>query len=247
MIENPSELPVIQALVDYLQLEEYGIRWNEGERSIPQVWAVSRPRRFVHYALLSLYEFVAMNFTKNLNVLDFGCGVGYGSYRLGVRGAKFVRGIELDDKAIQFGRDNFCLPNVLIENRNILSLSADHRQHGLYDFIYCSNVMEHIEEYLPVIESINLLLKPGGHYFHVTPSSGKANGNPFHVTNFTIPEWKDILTPFFPKQRYFSHVPIRTRDEVISEFEFEFPECGPNDFGRLKSISGILLGEKPIT
>ena len=235
---------MVEATVKYLNLKEYGITWNEGERSIPQVWTIYPPRRFVHYALLSLYEFASANFTKGLDVLDFGCGVGYGSYRLGVRGANFVHGIELDEVAIRFGLDHFRYPDVLIESRNINDLANDQNNFEKYDFIYCSNVMEHIEDYMQVIKSIYSLLKPGGSYFHVTPPSGKAKGNRFHVTNFTIPEWNLILSPFFPNQRYFAHIPTRARDEIISEYEFIFPECLPQDLGRLKSISGIILALK---
>jgi 2-polyprenyl-3-methyl-5-hydroxy-6-metoxy-1,4-benzoquinol methylase len=244
MDASRSSDKMVASTVEYLNLKEYGIVWNEGERSIPQIWSIYPPRRFVHYALLSLYEFAAANFTKGLDVLDFGCGVGYGSYRLGVRGANSVYGIELDEVAVRFGLDHFRYPNVLIESLNINDLASDPSNWGRFDFVYCSNVMEHIEDYVQVIKSIHLLLKPGGMYFHVTPPSGKANGNRFHVTNYTIPEWKLILEPFFPSQRYFAHVPRRAREDVISEYEFDFPECAPHEMGKLKSISGIILAEK---
>jgi SAM-dependent methyltransferase len=128
MIKQPSNsrdsAAVITALVDYLDLEKYGIPWNDGERSIPQSWSVYRPRRFVHFALLSLYEFASASFAKNCRVLDFGCGVGYGSYRLGVRGAKYDHGIELDEHVVNFGRDHFRYHNVLIECSNIKTLHS---------------------------------------------------------------------------------------------------------------------------
>lgn len=235
---------VVNSLVEYLDLESYGIDWNEGERSIPQIWAIYPPRRFVHFALLSLYEFVATNFTKNMVVLDFGCGVGYGAYRLAVRGASFVHGIDLDEKAIKFGRHHFRCENVKIEIINIHELANNKENLGIYDFIYCSNVMEHIEDYYRVLCDIHRLLKPGGQYFHVTPPSGKAKGNPFHITNFTIPEWRKILLPLFPNQRYFAMIPTRSREEIISEYEFNYTECGPCDMSILKSIGGIILARK---
>ena len=235
----------VELLAEYLELEKYGIKWNEGERSIPQIWAIYPPRKFVHFALLSLYEFAATNFTKGKVVLDFGCGVGYGSYRLGVRDAKSVHGIELDKKAIEFGNVHFHHPNVTTECKNINDLAADPRKRGTYDFVYCSNVMEHIKDYSEVLKSISELLKPGGQYLQVTPPSGKARGNPFHVTNYTVEEWREVLEPLFPSQRYFSHAPTRPRDKVISEYEFRFVECSPTDMSHLKSISGIILASKP--
>ncbi len=234
----------VEALADYLELQSYGIAWNEGERSIPQIWSIYPPRRFTHFALLSLYEFVASNFIKDKVVLDLGCGVGYGSYRLGVRGAKSVYGIELDEKSVSFGQTQFHYPNVEIECKDIHDLATDPQKHGSFDFVYCSNVMEHIKDYGEVLKNISDLLKPGGQYFHVTPPSGKSKGNPFHITNFTIPEWRKIIEPIFSNQRYFAHIPIRDRDKVISEYEFSFQECGPSDSGFLKSISGIILATK---
>jgi 2-polyprenyl-3-methyl-5-hydroxy-6-metoxy-1,4-benzoquinol methylase len=232
---------VVSSLVSYLELPKYGIEWNEGERSIPEIWAIHPSRRFTQNALLSLYEF-ASQFTKDMDVLDFGCGVGYGAYHLAVRGAKSVYGIDLDEKSIQFGKDYYHHPKTTIASRRIESLVNDMR--GKFDFVYCSNVMEHVSNYIEVFECIKDLLKPGGYYYHVTPPSGQARGNPFHITNFTIPQWKEILTPIFSEQKYFAHIPTRPREEIISEFEFDFKECSPADMGKLGSISGIILAKK---
>ena len=108
--------------------------------------------------------------------------------------------------------------------------------------------MEHIENYIDTLERIHSFLKPGGLYFHVTPPSGEARGNPYHITNYKIPEWKLILEKVgFQSQCYFAHNHDLDRELVMSEFDFNFTECGPFDMfpsSGLGSMSGIILARK---
>jgi len=92
---------VVSALVEYFSLYDYGIVWNDGERSIPEIWMLHPSRRFTYFALLSLYEF-ATRYINDKRVLDFGSGAGYGSYYLASRGAKNVCGIEIDKKSYRY-------------------------------------------------------------------------------------------------------------------------------------------------
>jgi 2-polyprenyl-3-methyl-5-hydroxy-6-metoxy-1,4-benzoquinol methylase len=235
---------VVSALNDYLSLSDYGIIWNDGERSIPEIWMLHPSRRFTYFALLSLYEF-ATRYTAGKNVLDFGCGVGYGSYYLASRGAKSVVGIEIDEKSYRFGCDRYRHDNMIILDKPIELLAQDSNYIGSFDVIYCSNVMEHIADYKDALQAVKSLLAPKGVYIQITPPSGKARGNPYHVTNFTVPEWKEILKDYFVDQKYFAHIPQRDRDSTENEFDFNFEECGPGEMGQKGSISGIIVCQKP--
>jgi len=101
--------------------------------------------------------------------------------------------------------------------------------------------MEHIANYKGALDAVKKLLAPNGLYLQVTPPSGQAKGNPYHVTNFTVPEWSEILVDHFSDQRYFAHIPMREREDTNNEFDFKFEECAPTDMGKLGSISGMIL------
>lgn len=234
---------VVSALVDYFSLEEYGIVWNDGERTIPEIWMLHPQRRFTYFGLLSLYDF-ASNFTKDKFVLDFGCGVGFGSYHLAAKQAKFVDAIDIDDKSIRYATDRYKHERLCFPKMSIEEFAADSKKHNTYEFIYCSNVMEHIADYKSTLRCIMTLLKPGGSYLQITPPSGKPRDNTWHVTNFTVPEWRSILDPYFPSQRYFAHIPQREREDTNCENDFKFQECGPKEMGKLGSISGMILCTK---
>ena len=234
---------LVSALVDYFSLSDYGIIWNDGERSIPEIWMMHPSRRFTYFALLSLYDF-ATRYTRGKRVLDLGCGVGYGSYYLASRGAAHVIGIEIDDKSYNYACDRYRHDKVTFLKNNVELLAQNPKYVGKLDVIYCSNVMEHIPNYDGALVAVKKLLSPNGLYIQITPPSGQSKGNPFHVTNFTIPEWAEILNMFFPSQHYFAHIPLRSRNDTNNEFDFRFEQCGAKDMGSLKSISGIVLCQK---
>lgn len=231
---------VVSALVDYFSLPDYGIVWNDGERTIPEIWLLHPARRFTYLALLSLNNF-AVKYSIGKHVLDFGCGVGYGSYYLASRGAEKVLGIDIDRKSTQYAMDRYIHEKVAFKEISIEALNNDGRYRNQFDLVFSSNVMEHVPDYLSVLSSIKDLLSPNGIYIQITPPSGDPKGNPFHVTNFTVPEWHEILLEYFPNQRFFAHIPQRNREDTNNEFEFVFEECGHIDMGRLKSISGIII------
>ena len=157
------------------------------------------------------------------------------------RGAMQVSGIEVDEKSYRYGRDRYKHPKLELLFMDIASMVDNTNWTGSFDFIYCSNVMEHIADYRVALIAVKKLLAPGGLYLQITPPSGQARGNPYHVTNYTVPEWREILKGFFDSQRYFAHIPLRERDDTNNEFDFRFEECGAMDIGRLKSISGMIM------
>ncbi len=232
----------IVALVEYFSLNDYGIVWNDGERVIPDIWMLHPDKRFIYFAHLALYEF-ATRFIQGKRVLDFGCGVGYGSYYFASRGAHLVIGIDIDEASYSYACDRYPRENLGFDLRSVEDLAIDPNLCGQFDFVYCSNVMEHIPDYMGALKAVKMLLTSGGKYLQITPPSGKARDNPYHVTNFTVPEWREILLPLFPNQRYFAHIPTRKPENINNEFDFRFEECGPTEMLDRGSISGMILCE----
>jgi predicted O-methyltransferase YrrM len=232
---------VMTALVNYLDLPKYGIDWKDNRYVIPELWMVHPKRRFTYFAHLSIYDF-ACRFAEGKRVLDVGAGVGYGDYYLVARGARQVWSLEVDERAHRYGLDRYRHDRLQGYLGTVESLA----QRGVapFQFVVCSNAMMHVADYPSALDSIHRLLAPGGLYLQVTPPSGQAKGNPYHVTNFTVPQWRDVLRPWFAEQRYFAHVPLRDRSDTNNQFDFRFEECGHEEMHRLGSISGMILCQK---
>ncbi len=241
-------MDVYEAVEQHYNLREFGIDWRDGERTVHEVWRLHPERRFNSYAISSLYIFASQFVPQNATILELGCGTGFGSYTLaGKTKCTEMIGVDLDLGAVSYGQGRFKRPNLTLLQTDIHDASLDYLK-GKVDFVYCSNVMEHIGEYEKAVARVYDLLKPLGQYFHVTPPSGDAGGNKYHVTNLKIPKWKKILeNNRFYSQRFFSHLNDVSRDMVQCEYDFTFTECGPDDMlpsSGLGSISGIILARK---
>lgn len=239
---------VIEAVEQHYKFKDFGIDWRDGERTVHEAWRFHPIRKFNSYAITSLYVFAADFVPANATIVELGCGTGFGSYIFaGKTKCKEMIGLDLDAGATSYGQDRFTRPNLTILQKDIHDPSLDDLK-GKVDFVYCSNVMEHIGEYEKAVRRVYDLLKPLGQYFHVTPPSGDAGGNQYHVTNFKIPKWKRILEESrFYSQRYFAHMNDLERERVQSEYDFSFTECGPDDMfssSGLGSISGVILARK---
>lgn len=106
---------------------------------------------------------------KISNILDIGCGSGAISLYLASKGYK-VTGIDISNKAI-----NVCIKsanNMGIKNAKfeVLDFPKDIPRQR-YDFIFCSEVIEHLADDNLALKTIFNLLNPNGILFLSTPSS----------------------------------------------------------------------------
>ena len=106
-----------------------------------------------------------MNFTTNMNILDFGCGTG--NYLLSISN-KFQSncfGVEPSDGMIE---------KALVKNPGLSIKKGDHIQipfeDGFFDFIYMTDVIHHVPDLDKLFETLNEKLKENGKICIVTES-----------------------------------------------------------------------------
>lgn len=138
----------------------------------PSVNELSISRHFLRYKFLSLLAY-------NKNVLDYGCGCGYGSYILGSVADKVV-GLDLDDKAIAFANKYNKSKNIEFFVSNYKKLDNDYN----FDLIISVETFEHIkiDEIDYFITILSSMLKDGGIFALTTPLFEKTifhSGNDF--------------------------------------------------------------------
>lgn len=102
------------------------------------------------------------HFQNKENALDIGCNRGFYSKLISDFGFKNVRGIDIDqpllDKANEYFRSESPEKTITFDNFNAEELALESK----YDFILCTEVIEHTARPEKVIEFIKTGLKPGG-------------------------------------------------------------------------------------
>lgn len=120
------------------------------------------------YTLKYVKKVLNMFGVKKLDVLDLGCGVGTIDFYLAKKGHA-VTGIDISADAIKVC--NEVKEQFHFDECQFIHGDVQHTQFGKkFDFIICSEVIEHVEDDTGLLETILTLLKPGGVLLLTTPS-----------------------------------------------------------------------------
>ena len=124
--------------------------------------------RFMHRMRINLFvsllrELIDKKVITNFDsAIDIGCNCGIYSKLISDFGFKEVRGIDIDQPLLDIANKNVAFntgdKKIEFENFNAENLAGD----GLYDFILCTEVIEHTHNPEKVIANIKKILKPGG-------------------------------------------------------------------------------------
>jgi 2-polyprenyl-3-methyl-5-hydroxy-6-metoxy-1,4-benzoquinol methylase len=141
---------------------------------------------------IARYAFAAQ-FASGADVLDVGCGVGYGSQFLAKADAKSVLGVDISSEAIEHARKHFFHPAVTFSVQDATAIATD----GDHDLITCFELIEHVEEQQQVLDRIKVALRPGGLLAISTPRPLDDIRTHFHVHEMSFEELHGML-----KQRF---------------------------------------------
>jgi 2-polyprenyl-3-methyl-5-hydroxy-6-metoxy-1,4-benzoquinol methylase len=184
------------------------VHGNDDERMMPGsvLWATNYAEH------IQRYEWVASHMPPGANVLDAGCGVGYGSAHLADRGARHVTAVDLAEEALAVARRQFTRPNLEFIREDCETLAAAGRR-GPFDLIANLENIEHLPHPERFLTRIVELLAPGGVFVTSTPEKAGmarlrglpvelAPANPHHTYEFTSEEFRRFLL------RKFTHVEL---------------------------------------
>lgn len=102
--------------------------------------------------------------TSQLKVLEVGCGFGYLTYSL-IKSGINIKGIDISETAIQNAIEKY--------GNHYETISAEDlaiRDQENYDVIILTEVIEHIENPMSMLNALKKLLKPGGDILLTTPN-----------------------------------------------------------------------------
>ncbi len=148
----------------------------------------------------------AEKYIKDKNVLDDGCGSGYGSYHLKSKGAKRVTGIDISEEAIEYAGKNYKNENLNFVQMDVTKLNFDD---NTFDILTSFQVIEHIKDVNKYLAEIKRVLKNGGIALITTPNKQTSSPNtikpenPFHVKEYYYDDFKNLLANYFGKVQIF--------------------------------------------
>jgi len=161
-------------------------QYTEGEKELEPACnkSASRLRR----AFLKLPRLLPYAFGKK--TLDFGCGGGFIAHALSFV-AKSSNGIDISENAVAYAKQRFKRANY-----SCMDFTQLLENNEKYDFVYSSEVIEHVSNINLYMETLAHLVKKGGYAYITTPDLGhpKVPKNiiewsmlcpPIHVQHFT--------------------------------------------------------------
>lgn len=169
------------------------------ERYVPGTWSA-----LTDYEHLPRYDY-ASHLAVGGEVLDFGCGTGYGARKLATT-ARRVVAVDIDEPALAYARATHTAENLeFLRNADLgASLAA-----GRFDLITCFEVIEHISaaQQAELVSNFAKLLKPDGLLLMSTPNPAVTalyGQNPYHLHEMRLDEFRALAAGAFAHVRMFS-------------------------------------------
>jgi SAM-dependent methyltransferase len=160
-----------------------------GERTLPDV----PEENYWYRRHLAVYEWIAER-CRGLRVADLACGEGYGSDVL-ARTAAAVVGVDANPEAHEHARARYRRPNLRFERGLVEEFDEQ------CDAIVFLQTIEHVQEPGALLERFGLLAPTSyvstPNRLTLAPPGAEKSGNPWHVREYTAPEYRELIEPRF--------------------------------------------------
>ena len=139
------------------------------------------------------YEFAARTIPARSHVVDFACGVGYGTSILGLAG-HLATGFDIDEEALAYAREHYTTDGAAQfchGNGNAPKIPTE------FDAAVCFETIEHLEDPRPLLKALRLSAPlliasvPNEEVMPWSPSPGITTA--FHFRHYTKREFAELL------------------------------------------------------
>jgi 2-polyprenyl-3-methyl-5-hydroxy-6-metoxy-1,4-benzoquinol methylase len=159
-----------------------------GERFVPGIGGAIALEHFHRFAL-------ACELTVECDVLDLGCGEGYGSRALADR-ARSVLGVDSAEEAVHHASCRYRAPRLRFAVGSCDRIPADDAS---FDWVICFETIEHHDRHHEMLVEIRRVLRPDGHLLLSTPNAASSTGeaNPFHLRELDRHALRELVAEHF--------------------------------------------------
>lgn len=172
-----------------------------GERLIEEFY-LNSPENYLIYLFHKVTYNFARDYVTDRQVLDYGCGSGYGTHDIAASCANIV-GVDIAGDAIEYAREHYQAENLAyryIESADRAPLPFADASFGT---VLSFQVIEHIPDAGPYLSEIHRVLKPGGTFVCATPDRStrllprQKPWNMWHVHEYDAASLECALTQLF--------------------------------------------------
>jgi SAM-dependent methyltransferase len=183
----------------------------DGERMVVELYH-DTPSDYLIYLFHEVSYRFAMPLVAGRDVLDLGCGSGYGSAMLAEAAARVV-GVDVSAAAVEHARTRFSRGNTTY--RQISPDGGLPFEDREFDCVVCFQVIEHVKDDRRFVSEIARVLRPGGVAILATPDRstrllpGQKPWNRWHLREYSAAGLSHVLTTAFQdvSMRYMSGAP----------------------------------------
>lgn len=152
---------------------------------------------------LARYKFALKYVSPKNKVLDAPCGSGYGTKLLTTKNAE-VFGVDIHKEAVQHAKEYFSDKLDSFYAGNIENMKKLFPKNSFFDVIVSFEGIEHLKRPKFFLKETKRLLKPGGKFIISTPR--KPHGSPYHYKEYSLLEFKDLLSSEFMINNIFGQI-----------------------------------------
>jgi len=159
------------------------------------------------------YRF-ALPHCAGMDVLDAGCGVGYGSALLASVAARVV-GVDVSSDAIDYARTRYALPNVEFRVCDLLDLDLPA---ATFDVVCSFEAIEHLADRDAFLQHVTRTLRDDGVFCVSTPRVNRTNkrpNNPYHYVEYSRADFEELLLRHFADVELFGQRRPETRRHYV--------------------------------
>lgn len=162
---------------------------------------------------LKRYEFACPHCIA-AQVLDAGCGAGYGSAHLAEVAARVV-GVDVSEEAIEYARRRYRRPNLEFMVGDLLALELGDAS---FDVVCSFETIEHVDDVERYLGEIARVLRPDGTFVVSTPrveATTRAPDNPFHRVELSRDDFEATLATRFEDVELYGQRRLQTARHVL--------------------------------
>lgn len=173
-----------------------------GERVIEDAYLASPDRYLIYLFHVVTYKF-AIPYVQGKQVLDYGCGSGYGTYMLASHCSDIV-GVDIAPEAIDYASNQYNASNLKYKRINNDNGTLLPFPDASFDTVLSFQVVEHIPDTHLYLMEIKRVLKPGGTFICSTPDRStrllplQKPWNMWHVREYDAGGFEQTMRLAFP-------------------------------------------------